>query len=113
MLVNKYLVRVTLNEMVSHYQVFITGLATRENTHYFENLAGILLQEEERKKYVDNRFQGIESTLMVKYKKLYKGKQWSKNKGWGKFENQMNKEEKRYHDGTTSKSNVKKIRNYH
>ena len=106
------LVTITLNGMVSYYHVFKTSLATRENTPYLENLVGILLQEEERKKHVGNRSQSVDSTLMVKDKKPYT-KQWSKNKGWGKFDNQRNKEEKRYHDGTTSKSNVKKIRNCH
>ena len=42
--------------MVNDYQAIITSLATKENTPSFKNLEGILLQEEEREKNVDNIF---------------------------------------------------------
>ncbi|GLJ13073.1 hypothetical protein SUGI_0204660 [Cryptomeria japonica] len=108
---NNDLVTVTLNGMVSGYHVFINSLATREKSSSFENLASILLQEEERKKHVDNKIQTADSTLMVKDKKPFKGKQRSKNKRGGKFENQRYKEDKRYQEGASSKSNVKENRN--
>jgi hypothetical protein len=42
------LVTITLNGMLEDYHMFITGLAAREKTPTFEELTGILLQEEER-----------------------------------------------------------------
>lgn len=89
--------------MVNDYQVFII---LRENAPSFENLTGILLQEEERKKHMDSRIQSADSA--AKDKMSSKGKQWTKNKGGGKFDNQRHKDAKRYQDGASSKSNVKK-----
>jgi hypothetical protein len=43
------LVTITLNGMLDDYQMFITGLAAREKPPTFEELTGILLQEEERR----------------------------------------------------------------
>jgi hypothetical protein len=45
---NTDLVTITLNGMLEDYHMFIIGLATREKPHTFEELTGILLQEEER-----------------------------------------------------------------
>jgi hypothetical protein len=45
---NTDLVTITLNGMLEDYQMFITGLAAREKPPTFEELTGILLQEEER-----------------------------------------------------------------
>jgi hypothetical protein len=42
------LVTITLNGMLEYYQMFITGLAARQKPLTFEELIGILLQEEER-----------------------------------------------------------------
>jgi hypothetical protein len=42
------LVTITLNGMLEDYQMFITGLISREKPPTFEELTGILLQEEER-----------------------------------------------------------------
>ena len=42
------LVTITLNGMLEDYHMFITGLAAREKPPTFEELTGILLQEEER-----------------------------------------------------------------
>ena len=41
------LVTVTLNGMLDEYQIFITGLSAREKAPTFDELAGILMQEEE------------------------------------------------------------------
>jgi hypothetical protein len=46
---NTDLVTITLNGMLEDYQMFITGLAAREKPPTFEELTGILLQEEERR----------------------------------------------------------------
>jgi hypothetical protein len=46
---NTDLVTITLNGMLEDYHMFITGLATREKPPTFEELTGILLQEEERR----------------------------------------------------------------
>ena len=45
---NTDLVTITLNGMLEYYHMFITGLAAREKPPTFEELMGILLQEEER-----------------------------------------------------------------
>lgn len=42
-----YLVTVTSNGMVDEYQMFITGLSTRQKALAFDELEGILMQEEE------------------------------------------------------------------
>jgi hypothetical protein len=46
---NTDLVTITLNGMLEDYQMFITGLVAREKPPTFEELIGILLQEEERR----------------------------------------------------------------
>ena len=43
------LITITLNGMLEDYQMFITGLTAREKPPMFEELIGILLQEEERR----------------------------------------------------------------
>jgi hypothetical protein len=45
---NTDLVTITLNGMLEDYHMFITGLPAREKHPTFEELTGILLQEEER-----------------------------------------------------------------
>jgi len=45
---NTDLITISLNGMLEDYQIFITGLATREKYPTFEELTCILLQEEER-----------------------------------------------------------------
>ena len=47
---NSDLVTITLNGMKDEYQMFIIGLAARDKAPTFEELTGILLQEEERRK---------------------------------------------------------------
>jgi hypothetical protein len=46
---NTDLVTITLNGMLEDYHMFIAGLAAREKPPTFEELTGILLQEEERR----------------------------------------------------------------
>jgi hypothetical protein len=46
------LVTISLNGILEDYQMFITGLAAREKDPTFEELIGILLQEEERHTYL-------------------------------------------------------------
>ena len=43
------LVTISLNGILEDYQMFIIGLASREKAPTFEELTGILLQEEERR----------------------------------------------------------------
>jgi hypothetical protein len=45
---NTGLVTITLNGMLEDYHMFIIGIAARKKPHIFEELTGILLQEEER-----------------------------------------------------------------
>ena len=46
---NTDLVTITLNGLLEDYHMFITGLAAREKSPTFEEMTGILLQEEERR----------------------------------------------------------------
>jgi len=41
-------ITITLNKMIDEYHMFITGLSAREKSPAFEELTGILIQEEER-----------------------------------------------------------------
>ena len=41
------LVTITMNGMIDDYQMFITGISAREKIPKFEELAGMLMQEEE------------------------------------------------------------------
>ena len=54
--------------MLSKYQVFVTNLAARENVPYFDDLTGILMQEEERRENVENRQYSMYLALMAKGK---------------------------------------------
>ena len=65
------LVTITLNGMTDEYQMFITGLAAREKAPTFEELTGILLQEEERRQNLKS--QSNELALMAK-RRQYRGK---------------------------------------
>jgi len=58
------LVTITLNGMTDEYQMFITGLAAREKAPTFEELTGILLQEEERRQNLKS--QSNDLALMAK-----------------------------------------------
>jgi hypothetical protein len=79
------LVTVTLNGMLEDYQMFITGIATRENAPTFEELAGILLQEEECRSHLTGKTPHSDLALMAKGKgkpwECNKGKPWERNKG--------------------------------
>jgi hypothetical protein len=59
-------------EMSKEYQMFITGLATREKAPTFKELTGILMQEEER--YRNLKPQNLDLALLAK-KKFFKGNQ--------------------------------------
>jgi hypothetical protein len=74
------LVTITLNSMLDEYQMFITGLATREKAPTFDELTGILLQEE-RRKNLNGRSHNSDLALVAKGKQPYKGKSWRRNKG--------------------------------
>lgn len=67
---------------ISH-QCHLTSLAAREKVPTFDELIGILLQEEEWRKKLNSRFQSSTLDLMAKAKfnKTYNGKQWVKIKG--------------------------------
>ena len=67
--------------MLSKYQFFITSLAARKKVPSFDDLIGILMQEEERRENVENRQHSIELALMAKGKKTFKEKSWMKNRG--------------------------------
>ena len=67
---NTYLVAITLNGMTKDYQMFIVGLAARERYPTFEELTGIFMQKEERRKNL--KPQNAEMALVAK-KKLLKG----------------------------------------
>jgi hypothetical protein len=75
------LVTVTLNGMLDEYQMFITGLATREKAPTFDELTGILLQEEEHRNNLNFRSQSSYLALVAKGKQPYKGNPWERNRG--------------------------------
>ena len=54
--------------MLSKYQVFITSLADRKKVPYFDDLTGILMQEEERRENVENRQHSMDLAFMAKCK---------------------------------------------
>ena len=68
---NTDLVTIALNGMLEDYQMFITSLAMRENDLTFEEFAGILLQEEERR--TNLKPQNLDLALWTKKRSL-KGK---------------------------------------
>jgi len=48
MVSNTDLLTVTLNGLVQDYQIFVSSLSAREEPPIFDELTGILLQEQER-----------------------------------------------------------------
>jgi len=68
---NTYLVTITLNGMIEDYQIFITRLVVRQKAPTFEELIGILMQEEER--HMNLKPWNVDLALVSK-KKFYKGK---------------------------------------
>eukprot|EP00253_Pinus_taeda_P031779 PITA_31779 len=65
-----YLVTITMNGVTDDYQMFITWINAREKILKFEELIGILMQEEERSSTL--KPQSVDLPLMVK-KNFYKG----------------------------------------
>jgi len=64
------LVTISMNGMTNGYQMFITSLNAREKALVFEELVGILMQEEERQ--LTHKPQSSDLALMVK-KKPFRG----------------------------------------
>ena len=60
------LVKITLKGLVPDYKVFISALAAREKPPTFEELTGILIQEEEMMKNYDLDFQGSYLALITR-----------------------------------------------
>ena len=60
------------------YKVFISALAVREKPPNFEELTGILIQEEERMKNYDLDAGGSELALMARVQYTHRGKPWSR-----------------------------------
>lgn len=75
------LVTVTLNGILDEYQIFITGLSAREKASTFDELAGILMQEEHWRRSLKQKSPNSDLALIAKGKQSFKGKQWEKNKG--------------------------------
>jgi hypothetical protein len=75
------LVTITLKGLVQDYKVFISALSARQTPPTFDELAGILLQEEERMKNYDLDSSGSDLALIARGKRSYRGKLWDKNKG--------------------------------
>ena len=74
------LVMITMNGMSDNYQMFITGLNAREKPPKFQELSGILMQEEER--WMTMKPQSLDLALMVK-KKPFRGKENVAHKSGG------------------------------
>eukprot|EP00253_Pinus_taeda_P029840 PITA_29840 len=80
---NSDLITITLNEMMDEYQMFITSVSARKETPAFEELTGILIQEEEWGQNL--RPQSVDLALMEK-KNPYKAKPPQGQKGGGVFQ---------------------------
>lgn len=68
------LVIITLNGMFDGYQMFVIGLVERDIALTFNELIGILMQEEQRRKNI--MLQNLNLELMVKGKRSSNGKPW-------------------------------------
>ena len=64
-------VMITMNGMIDDYQMFITRISVREKVPKFEELTGILMQEDERR--LNLKPYSADLALMVK-KKFFKAK---------------------------------------
>jgi hypothetical protein len=81
------LVTISLNAMLEDYQMFITGLASREKAPTFEELTSILLQEEER----HANLKPLNSNLALWTKKKFpKGKPREGGRGGSSFKRKSN-----------------------
>jgi len=65
------LVTIDMSGVINDYQMFITGINAREKIPKFEELTGILMQEEERRSNL--KPQSVDLVLMAK-KNIFKGK---------------------------------------
>ena len=74
------LVIISLKGLVLDYKVFISALAAREKPSTFEEIIGILIQEEERMKNYDLDSQGSDLALIARGRQPHRGKPWNKNK---------------------------------
>ena len=79
------MLNITLKGLIRDYHVFISSLGGRATPPTFNELTGILLQEEERMKVFEMDSQSLEVALMAKGKQPYMGKTWDRNKT-GKFQ---------------------------
>ena len=77
---NTDMVTITLKGLIRDYYVFISSLGGRATPPTFNELIGILLQEEERMKVFEMDSQSSEVALMEKGKHPYRGNTWDKNR---------------------------------
>ena len=61
---NSDLVTITLKGMLAEYQMLISSLAAREHGPTFDNLIGILVQEEERMRNFEDRPSSSDMVLL-------------------------------------------------
>jgi hypothetical protein len=66
--------------MLEEYQMFIIGLVARENDPTFDELTGVLLQEEECRNNLNSISHNSYLALVEKGKQPYKGNPWRTNK---------------------------------
>ena len=74
------LVTITLKYLVPDYQTFISSLSARENPPTFDELKGIILQEEERTKSFYLGSSSSYFAFVAMGKNPYRGKPWDKRK---------------------------------
>ena len=74
------LVTITLKDLVLDQKLFISTLALIEKPLNFEELMGILIQEEEMMKNYDLDFQGSYLALIGRGRQPQRGKPWHKAK---------------------------------
>ena len=78
---NSDLVTISLKGLVQYYKVFMSALSARQTPPIFDELVGILLQEEERMTNYDLDSSGSYLALIARGKRSYQGKSWDKNMG--------------------------------
>jgi len=105
---NTNLVTITLNCMLEDYQMLITGITVREKPLMFEELKGILLQEEERHENLKPRNKYL---AMCSNKRSARGRSGERGRGdssWQRVISSQRRQSPRSNQGMPSNMNESK-----
>lgn len=75
------LVTIALKGLVQQYKVFISALLVRPTPPTFDELARILLQEEEKMKIFELDSNDSDLALIARGKRSFRGRPWDRNRG--------------------------------